>query len=455
MKLRSQDLAAAADALYDLVIDSQGTAFPRGHDGHAGATRIWNGAVDHNPILVIPCRGVPDVQQALMGAQARGLPISVRGGGHDWAGRSLRHDGVVIDLSPMRGVAVDAEARTATISGNATGAEVAEAAAAHGLAPVTGNCGAVGAIGHLIGGGYGALTPGFGLAADSMLGAEVVLADGTAVTADAERNPDLFWALRGGGGNFGVVVSIRIRLHPVPELLAGVILFPWAQAETVLSGYDDLLSSAPDALSVTAGMFTGPDGSPVVLMAPTWSGDASEGWQAIAQLRDLGTPVLEQIAPMTAAGQAHLQDGFVVNGRHHAIETRWLPRLSAAAISALIAAGSAVTSPHSGVVLHHFHGAATRMAADATPFGLRRRHIMVEIVPAWDPGDGTGHRAWARGLSTALAPHALPGGYAALLAPDAHDQIAHAYGPNGARLREIKQRLDPDDVFSSAIPLPP
>jgi FAD/FMN-containing dehydrogenase len=442
-------------ALRDFIWRAQGVAVEQGQPDYAKARAIWNGAVDHVPGLVIPCRSTAEVQLALSGAQVHGLPISVRGGGHDWAGRALRDRGVVLDLSPMRGVRVDAAARIATISGNATGVEVAAAAAAHGLAPVIGNCGDVGAIGHLIGGGYGALTPGFGLAADNLLSAEMVLADGRAVTADAADNPDLFWALRGGGGNFGVVTSIRIRLHAVPQLLAGMMLFPWAQAEAVLRGCDALLATAPDALSVTAVLVSAPDGSPVVMLAPVWSGEAAAGQQAMARLRGLGTPMLEQVAPMSCVDQAHLQDPYVVNGRHHAVETRWLPDLSAETIAALLAAGSAVTSPYSGIVLHTFHGAGTRIAADATAFGLRRRHILVEIVAAWEPGDSTPHRAWARGLSTALAPHALPGGYAGLLAPYAHDQIAQAYGPNAARLREVKRRVDPDNVFSSAIPLPP
>jgi FAD/FMN-containing dehydrogenase len=443
-------------ALRDFIWRAQGVAVEQGQPDYARARAIWNGAVDHVPGLVIPCRSTAEVQLALSGAQVHGLPISVRGGGHDWAGRALRDGGVVLDLSPMRSVKVDAAARIATISGNATGVEAAAAAVPHGLAPVIGNCGAVGAIGHLLGGGYGALTPGYGLAADNLLSAEVVLADGRAVTADPVQNPDLFWALRGGGGNFGVVTSIRIRLHPVPQLLAGVMLFPWAQAETVLRGYDALLATASDALSVTAVLVSAPDGSPVVMLAPAWSGgDTTAGHQAMARLRGLGTPMLEQVAPMTCADQAHLQDAFVVNGRHHAIETRWLPGLSDETISALVAAGATATSPYSGIALHHFHGAGTRVAADATAFGLRRRHILVEIVAAWEPGDGTPHRAWARGLSTALAPHALPGGYAGLLAPYAHDQIGQAYGPNAARLREVKRRFDPDNVFSSAIPLPP
>jgi FAD/FMN-containing dehydrogenase len=445
--------ASKADSLCRFIRSGGGLVFARGDEGHARACAIWNGAVDHSPALVVPCRSAAEVAQALAGARSLGLPISVRGGGHDWAGRALARDGMVIDLSPMREITVDPGARTATVSGTITTAELSTAVAPHGLAAVSGNCGAVGVTGHLLGGGYGPFTPHFGLAADNLVSAEVVLADGRTVTADAARHQDLFWALRGGGGNFGVVTAMRVRLHPVPRVLAGLLLFPWAQAEAVLRGCEALLADAPDVLAVSTGMLGGPDGRPMAMVAPVWSGDIDEGHQAMQQLRGLGTPVVEQIAPMRSDALTRLYDAQIVNGRHYALETRWLPELSTGAAAAVIAAGDAVTSPFSAVVMHHFQGAATRVAADATAFGQRRRHILVEIVAGWQPGDGTRHRAWARGLSAALAPHALPGGYANLLAPDATDQIGSAYGSNAARLREVKRRYDPDGLFS-AIPLP-
>jgi FAD/FMN-containing dehydrogenase len=307
-----------------------------------------------------------------------------------------------------------------------------------------------------LGGGYGPLSPQFGLALDNLLGAEIVLADGRRVTADALEHAELFWALRGGGGNFGVVTSMRVRLHPIRELLAGLILFPWSEAEAVLLRYAQLLTSAPDELSVPAGVLSGPDRVPALFLAPTWSGQLMQGWQMMHRLKALGTPIVAKIGPMSCVDHLNMFDAEVVNGRYYALQTRWLPELTSDAIASLVAAGSKRTSRFTMIVLHHLHGLPTRIPANATAFGIRREHFLVEAIAAWEPNDdqnGDTHREWARHLSRVLAPSALPGGYANPLGPDEYDQIALAYGTNIDRLREIKRRIDPDNVFS-AIPLP-
>jgi FAD binding domain len=356
----------------------------------------------------------------------------------------------------MRQVAVDAGARIATVGGGATAREVIAAAAPHGLAAATGTCGSVGLAGLTLAGGYGPLNGRFGLALDDLLAAEIVLADGRLVTADATHEPELFWAVRGGGGNFGVVTSIRIRLHPVDRLLAGFILFPWDQAAGVWEGLSAVLADAPDELTVQGGILPGPDGSPQLFLFPAWSGDPGQGEEAIGELLRLGTPLVSQVAPMTYAGLLGLFDASIVDGRHYAIRTRSVAGFTPDVIAALAVASPALTSPLSLVSIHHFHGAAARVPRDATAFGTRRRHFTFEIVAAWEPGDpdGARHRAWAGAVSTALAPHALPGGYPGLLGPDDHDQIAVAYGPNTARLLAAKAHFDPDGIFS-ATPLPP
>jgi len=363
----------------------------------------------------------------------------------------------VIDLTRMRQVDVDVSRRVATVAGGATAADVSAAAVPHGLAAVTGNVGAVGMAGFLLAGGYGPLTTRFGLAIDNLLGAEVVLANGRRMWADASQNADLFWALRGGGGNFGVITSMRIRLHEVPEILAGFILFPWSQACEVLRGHAEIMSGAPDELSVLAGEFTGPDGNPVLFLGPIWTGERAAGEKHIGRLESLGKPTLSQVGPMRLAQLLGLYDAQVMNGRHYALRTRWLADLTPDIISAVTAAGAARTSPLSMIALHHFHGAGTRIAPDATAFSMRRSHFMMEIIAAWEPTsvvEAEIHRQWMSDLSATLAPHALPGGYANFLGPDCHDQIADAYGDNARRLCEGKQKYDPDNVFSSAIPLP-
>ena len=293
------------------------------------------------------------------------MPLSVRGGGHDWAGRALRPDGLVLDLSGMRRVTVDAEARVATVGGGATAADVIAAAAPHGLAAVTGTVGSVGMAGLTLGGGYGPLAARYGLALDNLLGAELVLADGRLVTADAATNPELFWALRGGGGNFGVVTAMRIRLHPVRELLAGLILFPWHEAEAVLQGYAALGASQPDELGIFSGVMSGPDGSSVLFLAPSWTGAKPEGDEVMARLQALGKPVWSQIAPMTCGEMLRMFDDQVVNGRHIAVETRWVSALTPEVIALLVAGGAAKPSPFAAIMLQHFRGAAR--ACPSTP----------------------------------------------------------------------------------------
>jgi FAD/FMN-containing dehydrogenase len=418
-----------------------------------GAPLIWNAAVQHRAALIMRAESTRDVQEAICRARDRGMRLSVLGGGYDWAGRAVRDGGLVIDLSGMWTVTVDAQARVATVGGGATAADVMDAAAPYGLVAAAGNVGCVGMTGLTLGGGYGPLNGRFGLALDNLIGAEVVLADGRIVTADATQEPELFWALRGGGGNFGVVTSMRVRLHPLDRLIGGMIVYPWSQAATVFRGLGEVLSTAPDELTVQGGLMSGPDGSPAAYLAPAWSGDLRSGEAAIDALVKLGTPLTVQVAPMTYGELVSLFDAWAVHGLSWAIRTRTVAAYTPEVIDALVEAGRTLTSPRSGIPIHNFHGASTRVAPDETAFANRREHFVVEIVAGWESGDGAAHRAWADAVSAALAPHALPGGYQNLLGPDDHEHIANAYGDNGTRLVAAKRHFDPDDVFN-AIPLP-
>jgi FAD/FMN-containing dehydrogenase len=423
-----------------------------GDDTYAQMRTIWNGAVAHEPALFACCATADDVQAAVRAARTNGLELSVRGGGHDWAGRALRHDGLVIDLRLMRHVEIDPEERIAIVGGGATAEDLIAAAAPHGLVAVTGTVGAVGVAGLALGGGYGPLIGRYGLAQDNLLAAEVVLANGRKVTTSAAENEDLFWALRGGGGNFGVVTSMKIRLHPLDKITSGVVLYPRSEAETVLRRYAEFSKSADDELSVVSGIFPGPNGDPVVLFAPAWCGELNKGAQVLDALQRLGNPIHAQIGPMTYQAMLSMFDAHVINGRHYAAQTRWLEELTPAAIDALIDSGDNRTSPLSVISMHHFHGQATKVGTDETAFGLRREHYLVEIVAAWEPGgqdDGALHREWAHSLATALTPTALPGGYSNMLGPDEGERLASGYGDNGTRLRAVKEKYDPAGVFTA------
>jgi FAD/FMN-containing dehydrogenase len=449
--------AAAVSAAVDLRAIMQGKVVMAGDRDYARVRQVWNGAVDHRPAVVAICENVGDVQAAMQIAHTYHLPLSVRGGGHDWAGRAVRHSGLVIDLSGMRDVEVDADALVATVAGGATGADLSAASAPHGLAAVIANVGAVGVAGFLLGGGYGPLTTRFGLGLDNLLGAEMVLADGRLVWADASQNQDLFWAIRGGGGNFGVVTSMRIRLHPLNEVLAGILLFPWDQASSVLSGYAAIMASAPDELSALAGVFSGPDGSPSVLLSPVWSGGPREGEKIIARLQKLGSPAFSQITSMSYFDLLNLYNAKAEPGRHYALQTRWLADLTPELISTVVEAGERRSSSLSFVAIHHFHGPATNVAHDATAFPLRRKHFLMEIGAAWEDEPSTAaavHKSWLFDASARIAPFSLPGGYVNFLTQDSPEQVASAYGQNARRLCALKQQFDPGNVFSSTTPLP-
>jgi FAD/FMN-containing dehydrogenase len=307
----------------------------------------------------------------------------------------------------------------------------------------------VGLAGLTLGGGYGLLNGEHGLALDNLLDARVVLATGEEVSAGPDTDPDLFWALRGGGGNFGIVTSARYQLHPVPGLLAGLMLFPVSRARDVLREYAEAVSTAPDALTVMAGFFSGPDGQPLLFLLPAWNGNEASGQRAMAQLGRIAQPLSSDIGRRTYQDVLGLFDDMVVDGRHNEMRTRWLPALTEDAAEVLAAAASALTSPFSAIVIHHFHGAAARVPAADTAFALRTDHLLVEVLASWDARepDGGVHRNWARALSADLERFSLPGGYANLLGSDEHARAMESYGGNLARLREIKRRFDPDSIF--------
>jgi FAD/FMN-containing dehydrogenase len=408
-----------------------------GHELYDEGSRAWNGAVRRRPAMVAFCKQPEDVQAAVCAARRHGLKLSVRGGGHDWAGRALRDDGLVIDLTGMRDVAVDPQGLVATVAGGALVKDVAAAAGAHGLVAALGVCGTVGMAGLTWGGGYGPFGGAYGLAADNLLGAEIVLADGRRVTTGPDAEPDLYWALRGGGGNFGVVTSMRVRLHSARDMLAESIVYNWNEAGAVLRRYAAFAATAPDEFGSYIGLMSGPDGKPVVMVVPLWHGDQSRGERVMEDVRAFGTPQSAQVGLATHADLLAQFDAGVPDGCHWEVRTRSLPALTAGAVDAIIAAKALATSPQCWVNWHHFHGAATRMAPDGAAFGLRREHFMVEIIAGWKPDgyDRASHRRWAQDLRQSLAPFALPGGYANFLVPDDREQVAEAYGGNAARLR--------------------
>ncbi len=411
---------------------------------------LWNASLKQQPLLVVLPENTQDVVKAVRFAQAHALPLSVRGGGHDWAGRALTAGSVHLNLRHLNSVQVDVGQRTATVQGGATSMDVVLATEPHQLVPVTGTVGQVGFAGLLLGGGYGLLSASYGLACDNLLSAEVVLADGRVCAASAQENPELFWALRGGGGGFGIVTALQVQLYEAPPLLAGLLVFNGADATQVLGGYHELMAHASKQLEVGVGMIAGLGGQLAVVMAAYWFGDPTEGMRQLEVLKGLGRLIQARIGPTTY--REIMEDGNARLGAAHSysVQTRSLPTLEAEQIQPIIAAMQTATSPLSTVAIRFIFGDATTVAATETAFYLRKPHYMLQIVAAWDePGTSYGeqHAQWASQLSRALQPAAYPGGYANLLGPDETEQNKLAFGKNLARLQQIKRTYDPKILF--------
>jgi FAD binding domain len=294
---------------------------------------LWNGNVKTQPDAIVRCLTVQDVIHTVRWTRAHGLPLSVRDGGHDFAGRALSENGVTIDLSQMRAVTIDPAARTAQVQGGATANDLIEAAQKYGLVTTTGTISSVGMVGFTLGGGYSPLIGAYGLAADNLLSAQVVTADGQLVTANAQEHPDLLWGLRGGGGNFGVVVSLEYRLHPLTTLLSGMLLYPLEQARTVLYNFNEFIATAPDELTIESGFFQIPDGQTVLFLSPTYCGSIESGKRAIAPLRTFGEPLVDGVQPITYNALIHGLDATAPKGRHYYIQTRSIQGLQAETIT--------------------------------------------------------------------------------------------------------------------------
>ncbi|XGV97615.1 MAG: FAD-binding oxidoreductase [Leptolyngbya sp. BL-A-14] len=418
------------------------------------ARQLWNGRVKTQPAAIARCLTVQDVIHTVQWTRAQGLPLSVRGGGHDFAGRALSENGVVIDLSQMRAVTIDPDARTAHVQGGTTAGNLIGAAQHYGLATATGTISSVGMSGFTLGGGYGPLTGAYGLGADNLLSAQVVTADGQLVTANAEEHADLLWGLRGGGGNFGVVVSLQYHLHPLTTVLSGVLLYPLDQAKAVLHRFNEFIATAPDELTITSGFLQTPDGVTVLFLSPTYCGALETGERAIAPLRTFGTLLIDRVQPVTYDALIHELDATAPKGRHYYNQTQSLSGLQAEAIEVLIEQGLPLSSPFSLIELQQFHGAASRVGVSETAFALRQDHLMVLAIAAWEPQSASEeqrHIQWAQHLSQALAPYAFKSGYINALDEQEQERVPLAFGSNYERLLDLKRKYDPDDVFHSTI----
>ena len=376
------------------------------------ARRLYNGLIDRRPLLLAACRGTADVAEAVRFGVAEGLEVAVRGGGHNSAGRAIAEGGLVIDLSLMRGVDVDPQTRTARVQGGALWRDVNREAAVHGLAVTGGAISATGVGGYTLGGGLGWLMGLHGLAADNLVEAEVVLADGEVVRASDTSHPDLFWAIRGGGGNFGVVTSFVFRLHDHPEVVGGLIAHPLEAAADMLRFYREFTAEAPDELTVFAGLVHAPDGSGVPLGALVVcdAGDGDTAHDRVRPLTEWGEPVVTQIGPMPyPAINMMLDDGFPAGSLNYWKST-FVREIDDDLSDVMIRRFAQCPSPMTGMLLEHFHGAVTRVDPTATAVPHRRPGYNLLIPSLWtDPATTEANVRWTRETFAELSPSAPMG----------------------------------------------
>ena len=437
--LRSQiagDVLAPSEAAYDVV------------------RRVHNGMIDRRPAVVLRAHGTADVQAAVRFARERGMEISVRGGGHNVAGNAVTEGGVMIDLSAMRGVHVDPRMRRAHVQGGATWGDYNRETQLHGLASTGGVVSTTGVGGLTLGGGLGWLLGKYGMAVDSLRGVELVTATGDIVRTSAKDHPDLFWALRGGGGNFGVATWLEFELYPVgPTVVGGLVAHPFGAAREVLRFYRDFTASLPDDLTVFAGLLHAPDGSGAKLAAiiAVHAGSLDAGAAAVAPLKRFGAPIMDVIGPMPYSAANMMFDAGFPKGALNYWKSNFLATLRDEAIDTMIERFAAAPSPMSGLLLEHFHGAATRVSPTETAFPHRSVGYNFLAVGEWlDPAHTAANVAWTREAYAAMRPHFAEGRYVNYLNAEEMDEgsaVESAFGPNWRRLREVKRCYDPDNVF--------
>ena len=458
-RLRPSDVAGLASRLGGGLLTAADT-------GYDEARKVWNATVDRRPALIARCLTSSDVQAAVRFAAAHRMLLSVRGGGHHIAGNAVAEGGLMIDLSAMRAVDVDAAARTARVGPGALLADFDRAAQAHGLATPLGINSTTGVAGLTLGGGFGWLTRRYGMAADNLVGATVVTADGSLHAVSADVEPDLFWALRGGGGNFGVVTSFEFRLHAVgPEVHAGLVVYPFAQARQVLRAWRDFTGGAPDELTVWAVMRKAPPlpflpasvhGTEVVIFALVHSGSVAEGERAAAPVLRFGDAIASALGPTPYAGFQTAFDPLLAPGGRNYWKSNNFAALSDTAIDQMVDSAAALPGPECEIFVAQLGGAMGRVPPQATPFAGRDARYIMNVHGRWsDARDDKRVRTWARRVFESAAPHATGGGYVNFLTEDEAERTATSYGPNFARLQAIKQRYDPGNLFRMNLNIAP
>jgi FAD/FMN-containing dehydrogenase len=457
---------AAGLEIGELRTRFRGALLRPGEEGYDEARRVWNGAIDRRPALIARCAGADDVSEAVRYARERDLVISVRGGGHAVAGHGVCEGGVMIDLSLMKAVRVDPAARTVRAAGGLLWAELDRATQPFGLATTGGIISHTGIGGLTLGGGLGHLMRRHGLTVDNLVAVDLVTADGEFMHVDAERDPELFWGLRGGGGNFGIATAFEYRLHPVgPIVLGGPVFWERKHAGRVLRVLRDVAPDAPDELGIAVSLmaappapFVPPDrvGAPVLGLVLAWCGDPAEGERALAPLRTAAPPMADAVARLPYVALQSLLDGGAPHGRHYYWKAHRLPELSDAVVDVLLERHGELPTPFSQINGWAVGGAVSRVDPAATAVGEREIGFELSLTTGWPAPDTDAehHKAWVRSGWDALRPHSA-GVYANFISDEGAVGVRAAYGERMARLTALKDRMDPENVFRMNANIPP
>lgn len=425
-----------------------GQVYEAADAGYDEARQIWNASVRKRPKVIARCSGVADVIAAINFGRASNMLTAVRGGGHNVGGRALCDDGLVIDLSRMKSVFVDKASGRVRVQGGATLGDLDRESHVFGLAVPCGIVPKTGIGGLTLGGGVGWLVRKYGMSIDNLLSAQVVTADGKVLTASASENDDLFWALRGGGGNFGVATEFEFQAHPVSTVLGGLLLYPREAAVDVIRNFRDYMESAPDEVTAYAALLHGPDGSPLIGVIPCFCGNVVDGERILQPLRKFGRPILDgvQVIPFPVM-QSLLSPSFP-DGNHNYWKSTLQHELPDEAISAIVEHANRLSSPLSFVVLEYYGGAAGRVPSDATAFPHRGLPWDILFLAQWtDPAQTNMHRDWARSGEEILRPFSQNAHLLSALDVEGEDVIKTAFGPNLNRLASIKRTYDPTNFF--------
>jgi FAD/FMN-containing dehydrogenase len=443
----------------------RGRLIRRGDVGYDEHRRVWNGAIDKEPALIARCATTEDVRLALTYARERDLLVAVRGGGHSIPGYSTCDGGVLIDLGPMKGIRVDPDTRRAVAQPGLWWGEYDRATQAFGLASPGGEISDTGVAGLTLGGGIGWLSRLYGLACDNLVAADVLTAEGDLVRASDEENPDLFWGLRGGGGNFGIVTSLEFALHEVGPITGGMVVYPLELADDVLAAIQAFAADASPAFSLDVALIVAPPapflpeslhGRPALAVVPAWIGPLDEGEQALRSLRQVGPPAADLVEPIPYLGLQSMFDDFAPRGARYYVKSEWLQPLGADARRALVDAAASITSPGSQILLRLMGGAVADVDDDATAFGGRGAEWMLTLAALWeDPIETERHVEWTRSSWEELLPTSTGGAYVNHLGEEGQERIRAAYGRKWDRLVDLKRRWDPDNVFRLNQNIPP